>query len=163
MLADMAEKLLILSHRDEGWAGLQEGASQDHFFRSDRLRSLCGRVVVLSSIGPLTESGGNKSCCRACNDLHSAEMRRFASLRPACPHERHGWEPRDGTKKRHFFGLAAGPKAIRASLCRNAILVRSVHRLQPGYEFGQYRCSGCRQIALRSVIVDPSRLPPGKT
>lgn len=165
MLSDattMADNSLKLLRPDEGWAGSREGASRDHYFRSDRRRSLCGGVIVLAAIGALTKIGGNKSCCRACNNLHSAELKRIAALGPAGPDELPGWEPRGGTQKRHFFGLAEGPHSIRKSLCRNAILLRSLHGLQPGYELHQARCSACLRIARRGVIFDPPRLPPGR-
>lgn len=158
----MADKSLNLSNRDEGWAGLLEGASRDHYFRSDRQRSLCGGVIVLSSTGALTESGGNKSCCRACNDLHATEVKRIAALHLAHHEGQSGWEPRGGKHKRHFFAPAEDPQAIRTSLCCNVILLRSLRWLQPGYEFHQRKCSACWRIARRGVMFEPQRSPPGR-
>lgn len=160
VLDGMANKLLNLSRRDEGWAGLMEGADRDHYFRSDRRRSLCGGVVVLSAIGALTESGGKMSCCRACNDRHLAELERIAALEPARCEVHPGWEPRGGKQKRHFFGEAAVPGAIRTSLCNNAILLHSLRGLRPGYEVREHNCSTCWNMARRGVLFVPLKRPP---
>ena len=151
MHSDMTYSLLNL-RRNEGWAGLAEGARRDHYFRSDRQHSLCGGVIVLSAIGALTPIGGNKSCCRSCNDLHASAMKRIAALLPERPEEQPGWVPRGGTQKRHFFGLAASPQAVRTSLCRNAILLRSINNLRPGYDFNRHNCFACWQISRRGVV-----------
>lgn len=152
----MATRLRIGLPRDEGWAGLLEGADRDHYFRSDRQRSLCGQVVVLSSVGALTKDGGNKSCCRACKDLHLAQLSRLTAQASAANREQPCWEPRGGKNKRHCFSLPGTPTGIMRSLCGNAILLPSLQSLLPGLAMrvDQLVCPSCTHLARRDVIFD---------